>query len=181
MERREHHISATYYDGSPDARFSDLVRDARRDFLARVVVNGEPPPDREVALVLGLSSYNQMRRSRLDKVFGLIFEEGLCLDGSNLRPAFLDALQGLLNRALGQNHNLKHSGLSVGVFIRGRSEEEITSIFGPLYDFCLGVSNLIDFEILEDEHDLRFFLKDSFRRIVHGDTKAEYEAEASLT
>src|SRR6202040_4440682 len=105
-ERREHYISAAYAEKEHDLTFSTLVRTSKDKFLGKPVINIRPPPEREVVLVIGVSNYDSILNSSLEKVFGFVFEGGLFLDGLNVKSEFLEVLGGLLHRVLRQHQKI---------------------------------------------------------------------------
>jgi hypothetical protein len=175
-ERREHYISATYTEKGSDLTFRKLVRTSKVDFLKEIVVNAEPPPEREVVLVIVGINYEQMLSTSLERVFGFVFEDELCVDKLNLSPKFMTSLNGLLARVLHDNQNIKHYGLSVRLFVKEGSTEQLKYIYAAMKDMCIATSEVVNFDIIQGEQDLRVFLKGELRRIVHGDIKAAYEA-----
>jgi hypothetical protein len=173
-ERREHYISAVFSEKEPDLDFSKLVRTSKDEFLKKPKVNDVPPPEREVVLVVGMTTNNQILASNLEKVFGFVFESGLCLDGCNLRPKFTAALVALLARVMRDNQIIKYYGLSVRLFIKEGCDEEKKYIYTTMKDLCDAARNGvdIDFDFIESQEAFRVFLQDTLRRIECGDMKA---------
>jgi len=177
--KREYYIAAAYAEKEPpDLTFSTMAQTSREEFLERAVVNAEPPPEREVVLVLSVTSYRDLKRAKMGEVFGFLFEGDLCIKARNLNPEFLEALDGLLARVLRENANLKHYGLSVWLFVPGGTVAELNAIYGALKKLCKRASDEvdIDFDFIERKDDLGAFLRGALRRIAHGDTMAAYAA-----
>jgi hypothetical protein len=177
-ERREHQIAAAYSkDTSVTLAFTDDVRASKDEFLKRPVINDNPPPEREVVLVVIASEYDQLLTSSLEKVDGFIFERRVSIDGPNLKSEFLVSLRGLLARMLKENQNIKHFEPCVALFSDEGTIEELKSVYGALKDLCseVGKDVKIEFEIVQDRQELRLFLKNQLFKIAHGDIKAQFE------
>jgi hypothetical protein len=180
-ERREHYIVAAYAK-KPKANlaFPDLIRAAKAEFLKKTVINRQPPPEREVVLVVSVGEFEQIVGTPMEKVFGLVFEEEVLLDGPNLRAEFIVALKGLLLGALRDNHTVKHYGFSVALFIPHGDAEQLKFIYGVLSDLCSEASRetKVGFDIIQDRQELQIFMKNELLKISHGEMKAQYEALA---
>jgi hypothetical protein len=178
-ERREHYISAAYSGSERDLTFSSLIRSSKDEFLNRTVINDKPPPSREVVLVVAVDNYAKILSSSLEKVFGFVFESELFLENLKLKPDFIMALQGLLARVLRSNETIRHYGVSVALFIGEGSPEELKYVYGAMKEVCSKASStevIIDFDIIQDDQELKTFLKGQLFKIVHGDIKAQFEA-----
>jgi hypothetical protein len=177
-ERREHYIPAAYAAKGHDLTFPDMVRASKDEFLKNAVVNDNPPPEREVVLVVSVTRYEQLLTSSMERVVGFVFEDDLCLNNLTLKPEFLVALEGLLARVLSSNKNIRHYGVSAMLFVEDRSVDELKYVYGVLADLCAKASTDVNvaFDIIQDRQELRAFLKGQLRRIVRGDIKVQFEA-----
>jgi hypothetical protein len=176
-ERREHYIAAGYSkEKSVALAFTDDVRASNDEFLKRPVINDQPPPEREVVLVISASEYDQLLTSSLEKVHGFIFDRSVSIDGPNLKSAFLVSLRGLLARMLKENQNIKHFEPCVALFSSEGTIEELRSVYGALKDLCsdAGKDVKIEFDIVQDRQELRIFLKSQLYKIAHGDIKTQF-------
>jgi len=176
-ERREHYIAAAYARGQSVALvFTDDVRASNDEFLSRPVINDQPPPEREVVLVVGASEYDQLLTSSLEKVYGFIFDRSVSIDGLNLKSEFLISLRGLLTRLMKENQNIKHVEPCVALFINEGTIEEWKSVYGVIKDLCseVGKDVKVEFDIVKDRQELRVFLKSQLYKIAHGDIKAQF-------
>jgi hypothetical protein len=179
VEKREHYIAAGYArKTTTDLRFPDLMRTSKNEFLRRAVINTEPPPERQVLLVVGISEYEQILSSSLQRVFGFIFEKEVVLDGLNLRPLVLQSLRALLERMLRENQTIKHFGAAVALSCIGSTIDEMKYVYGEMTNPCDEASTevRINFELILKENLLPGFLESQFNKIVHGDIKAQLAA-----
>ena len=180
-KRSEHYLSASLAQGPQALKFSKLAQAAREEFLKNKVTNDTPPPERDVVLVISPSDYEKVLTSRLDKVYGFVFDSGVFLENFAIKPAFIPALRGLLERVQRENKNIKYYTVAVGFFIPDGSIHQLKYIYGQIKNACAnaGEDAEIACEIIRGEEQLRDFFDAQLMKIAYSEIEAHFGTSPS--
>jgi hypothetical protein len=77
---------------------------------------------------------------------------------------------------LRDNPNIKHYDASVALFSSEGTIDELKYVYTALKNVCSEASKdvKIEFEIVQDQQELRLYLKNQLQKLVHGDTMAQF-------
>ena len=181
-EKRLHEIGVCCAEDVRDKSdpFNDVAVRARDAFATKSMIAATPPPERDIRISLRVNrGLEYMMSSPLDRCFGMAFGlEALTREGA-IRADVFNTLDGLLGRLVAQNRRLKHYGVKVSVYAPV-PPAACMELYSFLVTWCrsaeVGHSVPVSFDIARDETQFGHILETEHLRMVHGDTKAQFEA-----
>ena len=176
--KREHLIGAcgAALDESFDP-FSEVAQRSQAAIASRVTVAKMPPPEREIALRIDLSSQEILASVSLKRYFGFAFDARLLAGSGSSWTDSISFLDGMIHRVVRDNPAIMHYGFKITLF-SSDSEDALLRLYGFMTDWCqrIGATTGIDltFDIVQNQEEFDFVMLNEHRRMVYGDVKYQY-------